>query len=974
MSLDHEAEILANVFETLIATDPDGNLVPWLCERWQVEAGGGSLLLSLRGDVRFQDGHQLTAEGVKNSFERAIRRNPDHLPAAFAALSGVAEFVERKADSVEGLQAIGERELEIRLSEPLPIYPAFLTDTNTGIVREIPGSDETEATLVGTGPFRVASRDDERILLQRSDTYWRGEKARLDEIEFRPGSCAPEIVAALRSGAVDIVRDLPPEELETVLRAPRLRNALVEAPKKNTNLVLFNCRSGPVAQSQALRRALSGLVRTNDLVWQTLGRFGQPATCLIPPGILGHDAGRKRHPLKRDEAVNLLESSDLKPPITLRASIHPLLHERCGALLAALFDLWKDVGVEVATEITPMAEFLRTWESGEGIDLLITRWNADYDDPDNFTNTLFDSRRGNFRSYFSSPDADQILEEARTERRPAAREALYWKLEALLHEQAVLLPLFHEIDHRFADPSVRGLRLGSRPPYVNYAELGKASEPAAVEPVRRAAAGELHVPISGKLGSLDPSRAYSDEQAEVLPCIFETLTRDVGQAQIVPWLASEFRIEAQGRKYRFEMRKGVRFHDGRGLTARDVRYSFERLLQNQASESRWLLAPIRGATAVLNGEATDLQGFYIHSAHGFTIELEEPVSFFPVLLSYPATAIIPEGSDPAKGDRGRACVGTGPFRLSRFQPGQVLELVANQNYWREGYPLSSNLTFTFGASPQEIAAGFREGRFSLASDLFPSDVEALRREPHFAAGYRETPRLSTHYVAFNRHKGSLQDQALRRSLTESVDVAALVRRTLGQLAIPAHGFIPPGLLGHDPGRSVRTSSARRTSTEELRLSAAVSPAFLGSYAEFAGELTRTFEEAGIHFERVNETMAEYVEAVTQGSVDVVLGRWVADFPDTDAFVHGTMHSKDGFLGRLCGSPEIDRMVDRGRVETNPAVRHNAYRQVEEAIAHESLLLPLFHEQVYRFARPEVDGMAVSYWAPVVRYEDLEVRG
>ena len=84
-----------------------------------------------------------------------------------------------------------------------------------------------------------------------------------------------------------------------------------------------------------------------------------------------------------------------------------------------------------------------------------------------------------------------------------------------------------------------------------------------------------------------------------------------------------------------------------------MRYSFERLLLNPNSPGRFFYSSIRGAKALLNHEGSDLAGFRIHSADEFTIELEEPVSFFPALISYHAAAIVPEGSDKFGGSAGR---------------------------------------------------------------------------------------------------------------------------------------------------------------------------------------------------------------------------------------------------------------------------------------------------------------------------------
>lgn len=975
MELVEEAEILTNVFETLLATDQDGNLVPGLCERWEVGNAGKSFVLTLRDNIRFQDGQPLTAEDVKKSFEQSIRRASQELPAAMSAIQGVREFAGQRTDDLSGMAVKSNYTLEIQLDESLSIYPALLADYKTSITRRGPESKDSGGLCVGTGPFRLAAHEPGCIMLESNQEYWKGAPPALDAIEFRHGLSASAIASGLRSGEIDLARDLSPQDLDEFLRDPRFRGRLVEAPRKNTYFVMFNSVSGPFAKNLTLRRALSGVVRTHDLVWQTLGRFSQPAVCLIPPGMLGHDPGRRRHLLSRDEALELLNAAGLSTPIRLRASVHPLLQDRYGSLLRTLFSIWSDLGVEVEIATTNMASYLEADQQNEGLDLRVGRWNADYDDPDNFTHSLFHSRMGLYRNYVASAEGDQILEAARAENRPNVRASLYRQYENHLWESGAVLPLFHDIDHRLASARVCGLKLQGSAPYVNYSELGKVDSISAGMESRRIGGGIIQIPIAGVVTRLDPSLASTTEEVEVLPSVFETLTHDIG-GTIVPWLAAEFAAEEGGKIYRFRLRDDVRFHDGRRLTARDVRYSFERLLQNRDSECRWFYSSIKGATAVLNGEAADLAGFRIQSSTEFTIELNEPVSLFPALVSYGGSAIVPEGSERFGNSWQEGSVGTGPFRVVKFDPGHRLELERNKTYWRKGYPKSEGLVFSFGVSSVDILSGFRAGRFSLASDLIPADVEVLRREPDFASGYRETPRLITYYAAFNKHRGPLSDKQLRQRIVGAVDCASLVRQTLGRLAVPAHGLIPPGLLGHDPAPISRTfaspSAVRERSSSEIELTAVLNPVYFGEYAALTRELEASFRSQGVRILRSNKTMTEWIEASTRGTVDLVVGRWGADYPDAHTFV-SLLHSREGMLGRFCGSSEIDSLIDKGRAEASPSVRHSLYREIEEIIARDALLLPLFHEQGYRFARPEVEGLTLSYSVTAVDYASLRIR-
>ena len=175
--------------------------------------------------------------------------------------------------------------------------------------------------------------------------------------------------------------------------------------------------------------------------------------------------------------------------------------------------MWREIGVEVSVAAATMADYLEG-QKHPVADIQVGRWIADYDDPDDFTFGLFHSKNGHWKAFYSSEEADRILEEARVESRAAHREGLYRKFEQLLLDEAVLIPLFHEIDYRIAAPSVRGVVLSSTPPFVSYGDISKVR----AERTPRAAlgGGAITVPIPGVVNTLDPSQADSYEDAETV--------------------------------------------------------------------------------------------------------------------------------------------------------------------------------------------------------------------------------------------------------------------------------------------------------------------------------------------------------------------------------------------------------------------------------------------------------------------------
>ena len=970
---DWQAEVAVNVFETLIDSDGDGHLRPGLCSDWRGDDSGRRFVFTLRPEVCFADGRPLEARHVKDSLQRAARKEGRRPAAALWVIAGMKDYVVGKQEDVEGLQVDAEGRLVVHLNEPLPNFPALLTDPGTAVVREAPAAEASnggDLRLIGTGPFCLTDTPgDGRIVLERNPHPWGGRRAPLDTVEFLCGLSPTEVAAGLRSGRIDIARDLLSSDLEDVLRESRFLEGLVEATKRNVYFAMFNLGSSAASRS-GLRRALLGVLRTHDLVWRTLGRFAQPAVCFIPPGMLGHNPGRRRLYLSRKAAEKMLEATGLSFPIRLRAAIQPLMVERYGALLQEVFDLWRDLGIEVEPVTPDMESYIGAWRDSWDIDLILGRWNADFDDPDTFTHFLFNSRDGLLRHYFSSPLADRLLAHARREKNGERRHRLLGRFEDLLEENGVLLPLFHDIDYRIAGPSVRQLRLGNRPPYVDYSYLAKVDTVQARQV--RVAEGELHVPMAGRLETLDPAAANMLEQAEVLPSIFETLTRIDSQARVIPWLAEDFQIEDGGRTYRFHLRPGTRFHDGRRLTARDVRYSFERVLRRSHNEAPG--PPVYGTAGLARTGIGELTRLQIVSATEFVFELGEPLAIFPTLLSHPSFAIVPEDTETFDGRWREGAVGTGPFRIVRFEKGRRLDLEGNPDYWRGGFPRAQRLVFHCGKSATWIRDELRAGRLALATDLDTHDVEILRRDPKLAPGFRQAPRLSTYFLALNAHSGPFADPALRRAFQQALGIDELAS-LLSPLSIKADGLLPPGLLGYEEPMLREEKPADVEALRGLRLRMAVNPAYRVLYGGFWAALQRRFRAMGLEIDEVGGSAAEIIEKTVRGEVDLVAQRWIADYPDPDSFVMGLLHSRDGVLSRLCGSDDLDGLLETARREADPTLRHTLYQEVEEILQGGQFLLPLFHEQTYRFAHPGVEGLRLTGLSvPEVQYDELEWRG
>jgi ABC-type transport system substrate-binding protein len=922
VTTEAEIEAAACVFETLVTTDEAGYLLPRLCERWEALEGGRRFAFHLRAEARRHDGRPLVAADVKESLARTARARAGRLPPALAALAG----------GIDGVQAAGERELRFELATALPIYPALLTDPATAVALAAPSG-----VLVGTGPFVVAEHEGPLLRLRRSPSPWGGSAPRLDAIEIVHERDPHAIAADFRAGRVDVARDLTPGDLDALEHDASAGGRLCEAPRKLVWFALFRS-AGALGADAGVRRAVFGAVPVEALVWGHLGALAQPAAGLVPPGVLGHDPGRTPARLGLDEARERLRAAGAAGA-TLRVAMSPTFRHRYHAFVDALLQRWRDLGLGVGLVEDDPDAYAGRWTEPGDVDVVVGGWVADYADPDTFTHGLFHSTAGRLRAWYASPELDKMLEEARREVSPQRRIALYRAAELHLLEAGVVLPLFGGHELALVAPRVRALAGRSNPPFFSYAE-------AAIAPVApaasRARGGLLHVAVPEAIATIDPPAIGTRTEWDLSRCIFETLTREGEGARVTPWLAEQVETVDGARRWRIRLRDGVRFHDGRRLGARDVRWSWERVLRTRNERFPDALGRIAGAEAMRTGTG-ELAGLHLRSARDLEVELIEPVPFFPAMLADASTSVLPEGLAPGE------WIGTGPFRVRHYQPGARLELEPHARYWRPGRPRLDGLSFLLGMPAPRAAHALRTGQCGLCLDLPRADGKELLETPGVARLF-EMPVLCTYLLLFNVNKSPMSDERLRQRVAQSLPVERLVREEIGDGGHAARTFLPPGLLGSDPVGIYRPPLPTDTMAARIEIVCGVSPGGARTYPAFTAAVVRELERLGFAVRTVDWLERPWVE------LDMLLIGWIADFLDPDAMIGRSIHSEGGAYGRVCGLPELDELCTRARLETDPALRRSIYLQIEQAIVDRAPLMPLFHPDRQWIAAPSVQGL------------------
>jgi ABC-type transport system substrate-binding protein len=440
---------------------------------------------------------------------------------------------------------------------------------------------------------------------------------------------------------------------------------------------------------------------------------------------------------------------------------------------------------------------------------------------------------------------------------------------------------------------------------------------------------------------------------------------------IVPSLADTWTVSRDGRVYRFHLREGVRFHDGRPLLADDVVFSFRRLLdqgRRKRSIGASYLMIVDGAPAYRAGRSRELPGIVAIDASRVEIRLTRPYPSFLDVLAMDDLRIVPRQTVLGLGEEafGHRPVGTGPFRLAAWTDSE-LRRTANPDYF-QGAPYLDQVVILF-PRPDEKDAGnarFMRGETEIVEPTSDT-LQRLATDPRIEI--RRFNNLSVTFLGMNTGVPPLDDVRVRRAIARAIDGKALAAVD-PESRREAQGILPPGLPSYSPTAKVLPydrDAARRLlagaghpggrGLPPLRFYLARS----GSKATARGLdlLHADLAAVGIALEVHEVTWRELDERIEHHSAPLFQIGWVADLPDPDAFLR-TLFEPGGAANYFDFlDDETARTLERGALEINPVERARIYRTLEKNVLDKAPLVPLFHSAGVFATRREVRGLKPS---------------
>ena len=481
--------------------------------------------------------------------------------------------------------------------------------------------------------------------------------------------------------------------------------------------------------------------------------------------------------------------------------------------------------------------------------------------------------------------------------------------------------------------------------------------------------GTYRRPLEFMPRTLDPALATDIYSITIIQQLFDGLVQFDRDLNIVPAVAKSWKISSDGLTYTFYLREGVKFHNGREVTADDFVYSFTRIIDpRQKSPAIHLLDKVLGFSEFQDGKTVYVEGLKSVDQYVFELKLSKPFSPFISVLGTYYFKVVPKEEVEKRGlEFGKTPIGTGPFKFSLVE-GEEIILEANSDYF-EGGPYLNKIIFKIfpGAPREKILKEFKEGGLE-ESFIPPEEIEDIAKEKPFL--FMKKPILSLRYYGLNSLSKPLNNKELRKAMNFAVDKKSIVSEVHKNQFNLAKSILPPGMPGHDPKREVYPHDeirAKRYLAEagygkDKEVSplefwcATKSDAAQRELNELKSQLSKMGIPISIHYET---NWPNFVSMLKAKRTPVFMHAWYADFPDPDNFLGTLFHSQSQYNFTGYHNPEVDRLLDQARTERDYLKRMETYRKIEGIILEDAPIIPMVNHLFQMVYQPYVKGVEVN---------------
>lgn len=473
----------------------------------------------------------------------------------------------------------------------------------------------------------------------------------------------------------------------------------------------------------------------------------------------------------------------------------------------------------------------------------------------------------------------------------------------------------------------------------------------------------------GDVGNLDIHLSTFNQVFQINNTICETLIgKETETLDLYPLLLTKMPdISKDGLTYTFELKKGIKFHDGAELTSEDILYSFNRFFDPEIGcLTTWLATMIEGSEEFLAGETDRLTGIKAIDEHHFTLKLYYPYSAFPAVLAAAPLVIYPREACEAAEDRWGidTIIGTGPYKLDTLEAKSRIVLSKYEDY-HGGVKNFDKIEF-FNMDGNTALLEFEAGNIDVCN-VGTQLVDTYLNDPDYKDNVKFQEFIGIYALNFNQDLEPLNDPRVREAISLATDRATLCATYFRGHIKPAKSLFPKGIPGYDeslPELEYNPEKAKKLLAEagypdgiEITATGAEGSTFIGIYEV----LQQQYAKANITLNIEKVDKAGWFDKRSTGNVQFYILNWYADFTDPDNFIYSLYHSStENFLSTGNKDPEFDALLEQGRLITDPGEKQRFYADLEYDLTRERFAdAPLYAPAEYYLISDRITGVVLK---------------
>jgi peptide/nickel transport system substrate-binding protein/oligopeptide transport system substrate-binding protein len=507
--------------------------------------------------------------------------------------------------------------------------------------------------------------------------------------------------------------------------------------------------------------------------------------------------------------------------------------------------------------------------------------------------------------------------------------------------------------------------------------------------------GSIIITYKDDVATLDPAIGYDWQNWSMIKSLFDGLMDyEPGTTNLVPDLAEGYEISGDGQTFTFKLRPGVKFHNGREVTAEDVKYSIDRVV-NPVTQSpgQGFFASIKGYDEAAEGKADGLSGITVVDPLTIKFELTRPDATFLHVMAINFSHVVPkEEVDKYGADFGKNPVGTGAFKLGEWTLGQRLVFERNADYWNKGLPHLDAITFEIGQEPIVALLRLQKGEIDIPGDgIPPAKFQEVMSDPEQKARVVEGGQLHTGYVTMNVNIPPFDNVKVRQAVNMAINKERIVQ-LINNRAVPANQPLPPSMPGYAKDFEGYPYDAEKA--KALLAEAGLADGFETDLYVMNTDPNPRIAQ-GIQQDLAAIGIKANLQALAQANVIAAGGEkegapmiwsggmaWIADFPDPSNFYGPILGCGGAVPGGWNWAWYCNEDLDRQAAEADSIVdpdkaeeRNKMWSDIYVKIMEDAPWAPIFNEQRFTMRSARMGGSDALFVDPVhipVNYDHVFV--